>query len=65
MLIDFPTPKKDESIHIRMELTFDVPVEIAEQLEMWGLHQSESCVYDEGRRQMKVTAGSTFYRKGA
>lgn len=65
MLIDFPTPKKDESIRIRMELTFDVPAEIAAQLEMWGLYQFESCVYDEDRRQMKVTAGSTFYLKGA
>lgn len=55
----------DNEIKIQMELTFDMPVRIAEQVEMWGLYEFDKCVYDEERRMLKVTASSTFYRKGA
>lgn len=55
----------DDEIKIQMELTFDMPVQIAEQVEMWGLYQFDRCTYDEKRRMLRVTAKSTFYRKGA
>lgn len=55
----------DDEIKIQMELTFDMPVQIAEQVEMWGLYQFDKCEYDEARRMLRVTAKSTFYRKGA
>lgn len=55
----------DDKIKIQMELTFDMPAQIAEQVEIWGLYQFDRCVYDEERRMLRVTAKSTFYRKGA
>lgn len=55
----------DNEIKIQMELTFDMPAKIAEQVEMWGLYEFDKCIYDPERRKMKVTASSTFYRKGA
>ena len=55
----------DNEIKIQMELTFDMPAKLAEQVEMWGLYEFDRCVYDQERRQMKTTASSTFYRKGA
>lgn len=55
----------DNEIKIQMELTFDMPAEIAEQVEMWGLYQFDTSEYDEERRMLRVTAKSTFYRKGA
>ena len=55
----------DNEIKIQMELTFDMPVRIAEQVEMWGLYEFDKCVYDQDRRMLRVTAKSTFYRKGA
>ena len=55
----------DNEIKIQMELTFDMPVKIAEQVEMWGLYEFDKCVYDQDRRMLRVTAKSTFYRKGA
>ena len=70
MMIQFPPfhadgTDADDEIKIQMELTFDMPVKIAEQVEMWGLYEFDKCIYDPERRKMKVTASSTFYRKGA
>lgn len=57
-------PKYD-TIQMRMDLTFDVPAELAEQIELWGIYQFERCVYEEGRRQLSLSACTTLYRKGA
>lgn len=70
MVTKFPllcddTPDADDEIKVQLELTFDVPKKIAEQVELWGLYQFEACSYDEKRRRMVMTATSTFYRKGA
>lgn len=70
MITKFPSfhaadSSADDEIKIQMELTFDMPTQIAEQLEMWGLYQFDQCAYDEERRMLRVTAKSTFYRKGA
>lgn len=69
-MIKFPrfyddTPDANDEVNIQMELTFDVPSKIAEQIELWGLYQFEACSYDEERRRMVVKAKSTFYRRGA
>ena len=50
---------------MRMDLTFDVPAELAEQIELWGIYQFERCVYEEERRQLCLSACTTLYRKGA
>ena len=57
-------PKYDAS-KMRMDLTFDVPAELAEQIELWGIYQFERCVYEEERRQLCLSACTTLYRKGA
>ena len=57
-------PKYD-AIKMRMDLTFDVPAELAEQIEQWGIYQFERCVYEEERRQLCLSACTTLYRKGA
>lgn len=53
-------PKYD-AIKMRMDLTFDVPAELA----VWGIYQFERCVYEEERRQLCLSACTTLYRKGA
>lgn len=50
-------------INFRMDLTFDVPAEIAEQLELWGLHRFDDCRYDQERKLLKLSATTTLYRK--
>ena len=57
-------PKYD-AIKMRMDLTFDVPAELAEQIELWGIYQFERCVYEQERRQLCLSACTTLYRKGA
>ena len=42
-----------------------LPEEIAEQLELWGLDVFEDCQYDPERRQLKMSASTALYRKGA
>lgn len=57
--------QKYDAIKMRMDLTFDVPAELAEQIELWGIYQFERCVYEEERRQLCLSACTTLYRKGA
>ena len=56
---------KYAAIKMRMDLTFDVPAELAEQIELWGIYQFERCVYEQERRQLCLSACTTLYRKGA
>lgn len=56
---------KYDAIKMRMDLTFDVPAELAEQIELWGICQFERCVYEEECRQLCLSACTTLYRKGA
>lgn len=65
-MVQKPNQKpKYDAIKMRMDLTFDVPAELAEQIELWGIYQFERCVYEEERRQLCLSACTTLYRKGA
>ena len=55
----------DSALCISLNMTFDVPAEIAEQLELWGLNTFQKSEYDQDYRQLKVSAQTTLYRKGA
>ena len=69
MILNFPENRHElpnrSVLHIRLDMTFDVPEEIAEQLELWGLDVFEDCQYDPERRQLKMSASTALYRKGA
>jgi len=67
MITPFPTGKqRDDSIKLRLEITMDIPPEIAEHIETLGLYQFEQCRYDGERQQMRIGATTTLYRnKGA
>lgn len=54
-----------EEIGITLDMTFDLPKEVADQLEMWGINEFDSCAVDPNRRQVKMSARTTLYRKGA
>lgn len=53
------------AIRMRLDMIFDVPEEIVEQLELWGLDTFENCEYDPTIRQVKMSASTILYRKGA
>lgn len=63
---NFVTPHaEEESVSIRMEITFDLPAEMAEKVELLGLYEFEKCTYDQQTRRMTASTVTTLYRKGA
>ena len=50
-------------LHIRLDMTFDVPEEIADQLELWGLNVFDTCEYDPEQRHLKMSASTALYRE--
>ena len=50
MVKEFPKGKEwlldNSALRVSLDMTFDVPEEIAEQLELWGLNIFETCEYD-------------------
>lgn len=69
MVKEFPKGKEwlldNSALRVSLDMTFDVPEEIAEQLELWGLNIFETCKYDPTCRRLKMSASTTLYRKGA
>ena len=57
-------PKAD-AIKVNMNLILDVPAEFAEQIELLGIYQFDKCIYYQERKQISLSACTTFYRKGA
>ena len=48
-----------------MDITVDLPAELAEQAEQMGIYEFDRFVYDENTRRMTASVTTTFYRKGA
>ena len=65
MIQQFDRRKKDDSVKIRMDITVDLPVEMANELERLGIYEFEQCTFDEDSRRMTVCVTTTLYRKGA
>ena len=65
MIQQFDRRKKDDSVKIRMDITVDLPVEMANELERQDIHEFEHCDYDENSRRMTASVTTTLYRKGA
>ena len=59
MVCEFPFRQsgcqKDDTgrINLRMDLTFDVPSNIAEQLALWGIYSFDDCQYDAERKVLR------------
>ena len=52
-------------MRIRLDLTLDVPHEIAEQLELLGLQDFEACQYDAEYQRIKMSTSTVLFREGA
>lgn len=48
-----------------MDITVDLPAEVAEQAVQLGIYEFERCIYDPDTRRMTASVTTTFYRKGA
>ena len=69
MAYEFPRAKAertdDKEVRIRLDLTLDVPHEIAEQLELLGLQDFEACQYDAEYQRIKMSTRTVLFREGA
>ncbi len=68
MVYQFPNQqprKEDDAIRIRLDLTMDVPAEMAEQFERLGIQEFEVCRFDEDTHCIRASVETTLYRKGA
>lgn len=65
MVQKFMPQRKDDEVRIKMDITVDLPVELAEQAEQMGISEFDRCVYDENTRRMTASVTTVFYRKGA
>ena len=50
-----------------MDITVDLPAEVANEVERLGLYEFERCSYDESTRRLTSSVTTTLYRnrKGA
>ena len=46
---------KDDSVRIRMDITVDLPAEVANEVERLGLYEFERCSYDESTRRLTAS----------
>ena len=65
MVQKFSGRPKADAIKVNMNLILDVPAEFAEQIELLDIYQFDKCIYDQERKQISLSACTTFYRKGA
>lgn len=68
MVKEFPKGKEwlldNSALRVSLDMTFDVPEEIAEQLELWGLNIFETCEYDPTCRRLKMSSQHDAISKG-
>jgi hypothetical protein len=48
-----------------MDITVDLPAEMADEVEKLGIYEFERCTYDEDSRRMTASVTTALYRKGA
>ena len=65
MIQQFMPKRKDDEIRVKMDITVDLPAEVAKQAEELGIYEFERCVYAPDTRRMTASVTTTFYRKGA
>lgn len=65
MVQKFKPKRKDDEVRIKMDITVDLPAELAEQAEQMDIYEFDHCVYDEDTRHMTASVTTVFYRKGA
>ena len=65
MVQKFMPRRKDDAVKVKMDITIDLPAEVAGQAERMGISEFDRCVYDENTRRMTASVTTIFYRKGA
>ena len=64
-ILEFPKQSKEDAVRIHMELTIDLPKEVADEAERMGICDFDKCSFDSDRRCLVLDYSTTYYRKGA
>lgn len=62
MVKNFRPKRKNDEIRIKMNITVDLPAEVAEQM---GIYEFDRCTFDADTHRMTASVTTIFYRKGA
>lgn len=65
MIQQFRPKRKGDEIRVKMDITVDLPAEVAEQAEQLGIYKFERCIYDPDTRRMTASVTTTFYLEGS
>ena len=65
MVQNFRPNRKDDEIRVKMDISVDLPAEVAEQAERMGICEFDQGTFDEATRRMTASVTTVFYRKGA
>ncbi len=65
MVQEFKPNGKDDEVRVKMDITIDLPTEVAQQAERMGIYEFDRCTYDEKTHRMTASVTTIFYRKGA
>ena len=65
MVNEYGRKNAGNCIQIRMDLTVDLPIEAANEVERLGILKFDECVYDENTGRLKASVSTTLYREGA
>lgn len=65
MVKEYGRKNAGNCIQIRMDLTVDLPIEAANEVERLGILNFDECVYDENTGRLKASVSTTLYREGA
>lgn len=64
MVKKFSKQAVKDAVRIRMDISIDLPAELANEVERIGICQFDKCTYDNDTRQMTASVNTTFYRAG-
>lgn len=56
MIQNFQTDPKEDSVTIRMDITVELPKEMANEVERLGIYEFDRCTFDGATRRMTLTA---------
>ena len=59
MVQQFKPHRKDDEIKVQMNITVDLPAEVAKQAEELGIYEFERCVYDPDTCRMTASVTTT------
>ncbi len=65
MVKDFRPKRENDEIRIKMNITVDLPAEVAKQAEQMGIYEFDRCTFNADTHRMTASVTTIFYRKGA